>query len=74
MTVRELITQLLEYDMDLTVDVEVNTSEETLSESAFDFEEYNKYLSLVIEPRQYVLVDKSEFKALHDRIEELENE
>lgn len=74
MTIKELIIELLEYDIDATVDIDVRTSEDDVSESDFSLDENGRYLTFTIEPKDFVLVDKDDFRELHERIEELENE
>ncbi|GGJ86237.1 hypothetical protein GCM10007063_05920 [Lentibacillus kapialis] len=70
MTVRELINNLLDYDMDAEVNFELDLPE-TYERFDFDFEnEINGDVTLQADAREYELVDKHRLEYL----EELEDE
>jgi hypothetical protein len=69
-TVRELVAELLEFNLDASVDIDVNTSVEDINESEFSFHDDNRYLTLVLEPKNHVLVDKKEYEDLTEEIKE----
>jgi hypothetical protein len=73
MTVKELIIELLDCDMDATVDFDIDTSEEDINISDFDLHNDKRYVTLTIELKNYVLLDKKEYEELTDRLSELEN-
>lgn len=73
MTVRELIIELLECDMNAHVDIDINTEQDSANVSDFDFSIDNRYFSLIIQPNDYVLVDKREFEEMQEQINELTN-
>lgn len=73
MNVRELIIELLDCDMDETVDFDIDTTEENVNTSEFDLRRESRYVTLTIKPRDYVLLDKKEYEELTDRLAELEN-
>lgn len=74
MTVKDLINELLNFDMDAEVDVKVISPEET---DSFDFEfEERRYgpLSLQVELDSYVLVNTQDFNDLQNENNELKDE
>ena len=77
MNVRDLITELLNYDMDAQVEIRIESKENTDSISDFEFQEEHytghKYLNLTVEVRGQVLVDESDFNDLKVEKEELAN-
>lgn len=83
MTVRDLITELLAYDIEQGIEIEVITEENDVTISDFVVEEIgytNRRLTIGVKPEGYVLVDESDYEALKDenshyenRIAELEN-
>jgi hypothetical protein len=73
MKVKELITELLEHDMDATIDFDINTVEEDINTSDFDLHVDRNYVTFAINPKDYVLLDKKEYEQLLERLEELEN-
>ena len=77
MNVRELIDNLLEYDMDAQVEIQIESKEDTEDVSNFDFEESrytsSKYLTLTVDLKDKIIVDESDFNNLKDEKEELAN-
>lgn len=77
MNVRDLITSLLDYDMDAQVEIQIESKENTEHVSDFDFEEsrytVQKYLILTVDFKDSVIVDESNFTELKDKKDELEN-
>lgn len=77
MNVRDLITNLLEYDMDAQVEIQIESKENTEQVSDFDFEEsrytVQKYLILTVDLKDSVIVDESDYNNLKDKKDELES-
>lgn len=73
MTVQELIIELLNYNMDAIIDVDVDTKEESHNTSDFSISTDNRYLTLTVDTDDYVLVDKKEYEYLKDSLLELDN-
>lgn len=83
MIVKDLIIELLEYEMDQEVEIQVVTDEETETISDFVIEEngYSKrWVNIAVKPDGYVLVEekvyetlKDEKSDLEDKVEQLEN-
>lgn len=73
MTVQELIIELLNYNMDAIIDVDVDTKEESHNISDFSISTDNRYLTLTVDTDDYVLVDKKEYEYLKDSLLELDN-
>jgi len=73
MTVRELIVELLDCDMGATVDFDIKTNEEDINESNFDLSRDRRYVTFVLEPKDYVLIDSGDYEEMKDRLYELEN-
>ncbi len=75
MNVRDLITSLLDYDMDAQVEIRIESKEDTEDVSNFDFEEWgysgNKYLYLTADLKDSIIVDASDYNDLKDEKEEL---
>lgn len=74
MTVQELIIELLNYNMDAIIDIDVNTKEENHNTSDFSIYTDNRYLTLTVDTDDYVLVDKKEYEYLKDSLLELEDQ
>lgn len=74
MTVQELIIELLNYNMDAIIDIDVDTKEENHNTSDFSISTDNRYLTLTVDIDDYVLVDKKEYEYLKDSLLELENQ
>lgn len=77
MNVRELITSLLEFDLDAEVEVIVQTNEGD-DNCDFDLEELptmtvQKYVNLIAKPDGQVLVDETNYKNLVEDKEILES-
>lgn len=73
MTVQELIVELLNYNMDAIIDVDVDTKEESHNTSDFSISTDDRYLTLTVDTDDYVLVDKKEYEYLKDSLLELDN-
>lgn len=77
MNVRDLISSLLDYDMDAQVEIQIESKENTEQVSDFDFEEsrytVQKYLILTVDLKDSVIVDESDYNNLKDKKDELEN-
>lgn len=75
MNVRELIGNLLEYDMDAQVEIQIESKEDTEDVSNFDFEESrytsSKYLTLTVDLKDKFIVGESDFNNLKHEKEEL---
>ena len=75
MDVRDLITHLLDYDMDARVEILIESKEDTEGVSDFDFGERgytgNKYLDLTVDLKDSIIVDASDFNDLKDEKDEL---
>ncbi|MEK3975547.1 hypothetical protein [Psychrobacillus sp. FSL K6-1267] len=77
MLVRDLITSLLEFDLDAEVEVIVDTNEGQ-DNCDFDLEEIptmtvQKYVQLIAKPDGQVLVDEENYQSLKDEKSDLEN-
>lgn len=77
MIVRDLITSLLEFDLDAEVEVVVQTNEGD-EHCDFDLEEIptmtvQKYVQLIAKPDGQVLVDEESYQSLQDEKSDLEN-
>lgn len=65
MTVKELMYELMEHDMEREVYIEVDSSEDRLSEYNFSLETNGTYyLELQLETKDKVIVDKEEYDEL----------
>lgn len=77
MNVRELIGNLLEYDMDAQVEIQIESKEDTEDVSNFDFEESryssSKHLTIAVDLEDKIIIDESDFNNLKDEKEELAN-
>lgn len=73
MTVKELIVELLECDMDDTVYFDFITEGEDISESDFELELNLNYVAFIVESKDYVLIDKERFSKMEKRLNELES-
>lgn len=73
MTVQELIIELLNYNINAIIDVDVDTKEESHNTSDFSISTDNRYLTLTVDTDDYVLVDKKEYEYLKDSLLELDN-
>lgn len=73
MNVRELIVELLECELEATVDLDIDTKEESINTSDFDLHYSGNYVTLTIEPKDYVLLDKKEYEEMKNRLAELED-
>ena len=74
MTVKELIAELLDCDMEATVDFDINTSEETITISDFELNPIRGYLTFALSSGDFAAIHKDDFASLNQRIEELEGE
>lgn len=78
MNVRELIANLLEYDWDAEVNIEIETKENTESISDLDINEQGygnrKYLEITVKPDGSLLVDEGEFNDLKNEKLDLEDQ
>lgn len=77
MKVRELIENLLDYDMDYEVEIELNTNVET-DWAGFDFDDNfrSKQVYLTVDLSDYALVESDRLEELEEaeeRLEELED-
>ncbi|KEF40129.1 hypothetical protein M670_00145 [Schinkia azotoformans MEV2011] len=73
MTVKELINELLECDMNATVDFDIDTTEENINTNDFEVYEHKRYVTFVIEPKDYVVIDKNDYEEMKERLYELED-
>jgi len=77
MEVRDLIVELLEFDLDAEVELYIDSAEEG---SSFDFKieasqrSVRKYLSLEVDLDNYVMVDKQDYENMKQKIENLEED
>ncbi|MEK5331979.1 hypothetical protein [Lysinibacillus sp. FSL W8-0992] len=78
MNVRDLIANLLDYDMDAQVEIRIESKENDDSISDFEIQEekytVQKYLNLTVSVRDQVLVNANDYNDLKDAKEELANE
>ena len=77
MDVRTLITELLEFPLDLEVNMEVSSDEETLSIDNFNIWEVgnlNKRLEISMETPNHVILEKRDYTKLIDDMRDLEDE
>lgn len=78
MDVRQLITELLDCDLEADVSVEIETDEGSIDEEDFYIDEtslgHREFVSLKYESRDMVLIEKGELQSLKERIGELEDE
>lgn len=76
MDVRDLITKLLDCDMDATVDILVESKEDSFDTTEFVMEEnsfsFSKYVTLKIKPDAHVVVDEASYEDLKQ--EKIESE
>lgn len=74
---KDLIIELMDFDLDAVVEVTINSSEED-DDFEFELEESswgsNKYLSLKVDLKDYVLVDKNTYEELKEKVDGLESE
>ncbi|MBG9692674.1 hypothetical protein ABD91_18005 [Lysinibacillus sphaericus] len=74
MNVRDLIANLLDYNMDAQVEIRIESKEDT-EDVNFDFEGWgysgNKYLYLTADLKDSIIVDASDYNDLKDEKEEL---
>lgn len=77
MNVRDLIANLLDYDMDAQVEIRIESKEDTDDVSNFDFEESgytgNRYLNITVDMKNSIIVDADDYNDLKDKKDELEN-
>lgn len=83
MIVRNLIIELLEYEMDQEVEIEIVTDEnnETISDFVIEEHGYSKrWVNIAVKPDGYVLVNEKDYETLkeeksdlEDKIEQFEN-
>ncbi|WP_419962154.1 hypothetical protein [Psychrobacillus sp. BM2] len=77
MIVRELIASLLDYDMDATVEIIVESKEDSFDTNDFELEEngtkLNSYLTFKVVPDGHIVVDESDYKNLEIEVKELED-
>lgn len=77
MEVRDLIVELLEFDLDAEVELYIDSEEESEN---FDFKleasqrSVRKYLSLEVNLDGYVMVDKRDYEDMKQKIENLEED
>lgn len=74
MNVRELIASLLDYDMDATVEILVESKEDSFDTNEFEITENNffsnSYITLKIVPVGHVVVDEASYNDLkEDKLE-----
>lgn len=66
MKVRELISNLLDYDMEATVEILVESKEDSFDTNDFEIEEnklsFNNYLTLKVVPDGHVAVDEASYE------------
>lgn len=78
MKVRDLISSLLDYDMDAEVNIEIETRENNEFISDFELVEQitmtvQKYVNLIVKPYGQVLVDETDYKNLLEDKDVLED-
>ena len=73
MNVRELITELLEHDLEANFEIGVKTDQEDVDIDDPRFEAFGDYLTFEANLKDYVLVDKSDFENSQGLIEELKS-
>ncbi|MGE7545035.1 hypothetical protein [Sporosarcina newyorkensis] len=77
MDVRDLITELLYYDLDATIDIGITSAVED-DDFEFEIEEnrisQSSYVSLKVNLTDYVLVNKNDFSEMEEQIDGLESE
>lgn len=75
MDVRDLITHLLEYDMNAQVEILIESKEDTEQVSDFDFDQrgynFSKYLNLTVNLNDSIILNTDDFNSLKDEKEEL---
>jgi len=75
--VKDLIVELLEFDLDAEVELYIDSAEEG---GSFDFKieasqrSVRKYLSLEVDLDNYVMVDKQDYENMKQKIENLEED
>lgn len=78
MIVKDLITELLEFDMDTDVIVRVDSSEENddldFEVSVYRFPGGKKEVQIDVDLEDYVLIAKEDLEDLRDRLNDLEDE
>lgn len=76
MDVRDLITKLLDYDLDATVEILVESKEDSFDTNDFEIAENNfssgKYVTLKVAPDGHVVVDEASYNDLKE--EKIESE
>ena len=76
MNVRELISNLLDYDMDATVEILVESKEDSFDTNDFVLTEekygFGTYLTIKVVPTGHVAVDESDYENL--KAEKLESD
>lgn len=76
MIVRELIASLLDYDMDATVEILVESKEDSFDTNDFEITEskfsFSKYVTLKTKPDAHVVVDEASYEDLKQ--EKIESE
>lgn len=77
MNVRDLISELIEYDLDAVIEIGINSDVED-NDFEFGFEEKRYmatgYVFLTVNLTDYVLVNKNDFSEMEDKIDGLESE
>lgn len=77
MNVRDLIVNLLDYDMDNQVEIHIESKEDTVEVGEFDFVEStwgsNTTLELIVKLKDSNIIDASDFNDLKEEKEELAN-
>ena len=74
MRVKELIIELLDCNLDANFDIDIKTDEEDMNTSEFEKHTENNYVTIIMNLKDQVLVDKKEYEKMVERLEELENE
>lgn len=74
MDVRELITELLDCNLEVDVDLELEANGDSYYDTVFEVEETNELVTLKFRSTEMVLIDKDDLQEMNDRIEELEDE
>ncbi|MET3505435.1 hypothetical protein [Halalkalibacter oceani] len=64
MTVKELIVELLDCNLDSAFDIDIKTSEVEINEHEFNLVSNSGYTTLTIKPDDYVLIHKDDYEEL----------
>lgn len=77
MNVRELINDLLEFNLNAEVELYIDSNEEG-DDFEFNLEEYQRqsrsFLSIEVDLDKYVMVDKRDYEDMKSELENLEEE